>query len=122
MFPGQLLRNAGARPEVTRHCQNVLDMAESILRDGASDPRVTGFAIFLAGCSATDYDTKIRAIGLLQALEERSISRNVKRGRELLIAVCEEQRQRVLAGGRAEEVDWLLFARARNMETIDFGL
>jgi len=122
MFSGQLLRNAGARPEVERHCQNVLDMAESIFREGASDPRVTGFALFLAGYSATDYDTKIRAINLLQALEGRGISRNAKRGRALLIAVCEEQRQRVLAGGRAEEVDWLVFARARNMETLDFGL
>lgn len=122
MFPGQLLRNAGARPEVARHCQNVLDMTTLILRDGATDPRSTGFAVFLAGYAASDYDTKIRAINLLQALEDRGVSNNARRARDLLVAVCEEQRQRVLAGGRAEEVDWLLLAQARRMETLDFGL
>jgi len=122
MFPGQLLRNSTARPEVARHCHYVLDLTTTILQDGVAEPRVAGLAVFLAGFAATDYESKVRAIQLLHSFEERSLCDNVRRARELLIAVCEEQRQRVLAGGRAEEIDWLLFARARSMELLDFGL
>jgi len=122
MFPGQLLRNPAARTEVSRQCNIVLDTVAAILQDGSTDPRATGYALFLAGFAATDYDSKVRAITLLSAMEERCVSDNGKRARELLVAVCEEQRQRVLGGGRAEEVDWILFARARRMETFNFGL
>lgn len=100
----------------------VLDMTAAMLQDGSIDPRTTGYAVFLAGFAATDYDTKVRAITLSSALEERCVSDNGRRARELLVAVCEEQRQRVLGGGRAEDVDWILFARARGMETFNFGL
>lgn len=36
--------------------------------------------------------------------------------------VFEEQRMRVLNGGRAEEVDWIDVAKAKGMGVVNFGL
>lgn len=80
------------------------------------------FPIFLAGFASEDTETKTRAISLMRLMEGTGISRNATRSRELLAAVYDEERQRVLAGGRPEEVDWIDLAKVKGMGVVNFGL
>jgi hypothetical protein len=80
------------------------------------------FPIFLAGVASEDTETKQKAIATIRIMEGTGISKNATRSRELLVAVCEEQRDRVARGGRAEEVDWISLAKSKGMGVVNFGL
>ena len=76
----------------------------------------------MAGFASADPVTQTRAIELLKVMEGTGISRNATRSRELLSMVFDEQRAKVLSGGRAEEVDWIDVSRAKGMGVVNFGL
>ena len=76
----------------------------------------------MVGFASPDAETKSRALALLRVMEGTGISRNATRSRELLSMVFEEQRVRVLNGGRAEEADWIDVAKAKGMGVVNFGL
>lgn len=123
MYPGQQLHNNDAvRNEISHACSNILSMATTTVESQNFDRHPIVFPIFLVGFAVPDTDTKLHAIHLMRSMEGTGISRNASRSRELLIAVCEEQRLRAMAGGRAEEVDWISYARSRNMGVVNFGL
>lgn len=85
--------------------------------------RHVGFPLFMAGVATTQPDTKIQAMNLMTAFQrEGGIGQNTYRTRQLLIAVCEEQRAMVGAGGRMEQVDWLALAKERGLSVVNCGL
>ena len=122
MFPGQMLVDAESLDEAAQHCQNILALVSSTLPAVRSRSYCFLFGIFLAGFATPDPQLKAQAINLLRALEGQSIGNNARKTADLLLAVCEEQGHRARAGGRPEEVDWLLFAEARGISLVDFGL
>lgn len=76
----------------------------------------------MAGFATPDLEAKMHAINLMRAMEGTGISRNATRSRELLVAVCEEQRARAMAGDNPEDVDWISFAKSRGLGVVNFGL
>jgi hypothetical protein len=122
MFPGQMLVNPSAQAEVAPHCDNVLVLASSLEPNETFDRHIIVFALFLAGVATTDTNSKIQAMNLIAVVESHGIGQNAKRARELLRIVCEEQRQRLIEGGRAEEVDWITVSQARGLEILNCGL
>lgn len=80
------------------------------------------FPVFIAGFANLEMETQSRALELLRVMEGTGISRNATRSRELLSMVFDEQRARVLNGGRAEEVDWIDVSKAKGMGVVNFGL
>ena len=122
MFPSQMVTDQSTRLEIEQHCNKLLGLATSIVEDNVVNCHSIVFATLLAGSASINSESKRRAIQLVHAMEGRGISRNATRTRELLIAVCEEQRKCVLAGSRQEEVDMIALAKARGLEAVDFGL
>lgn len=123
IYPGQPFHLSATQSQETRlHSLKILSIADAAVRSQNYDHHQLVFPLFLTGFAATDMETKSRAISLMRVMEGTGISRNPTRSRELLVAVCEEQRLRVLRGGRAEEVDWISFARAKGMSVVNFGL
>ena len=80
------------------------------------------FPLFLAGVASTQPDAKIQAIDIMKAIVSGGIGQNTFRTRQLLAAVCEEQRRVVNSGGRMEHVDWLEVARERGLSVVNCGL
>lgn len=123
MFPGQRLYNLPEeRAEIAHHCSRILTIASLVVEAQDFDQHHIVFPLFLAGFATTDGNAKLHAIHLMQAMEGTGISRNSTRSRDLLVGVCDEQRRRVLVGGRAEEVDWIAFARSSGLGVVNFGL
>ncbi|PNS20517.1 hypothetical protein CAC42_5967 [Sphaceloma murrayae] len=122
MFPGQPFSNPSLSAEVARQCRHVLALAQTVLQTGLWGRPPLVFAVFLAGVASPEAEIKSAAIQIIREFERNSFNRNVRGAKELLMTVCEEQRQRVIHGGRQEEVDWLELARSRQMEIVDFGL
>ncbi|KAG9664156.1 hypothetical protein KCU95_g2147, partial [Aureobasidium melanogenum] len=123
MYNGQ--RNhmsAGQRKEVANHCRHILSMAALAVAEKGTEQHNLIFSIFLAGVnSANDHD-KNRAIGLIRAMEGTGISCNVTKSRELLEAVCIEQRERIQFGGNVADIDWVSFAKERGIRLVNMGL
>ena len=122
MFPGQMLVDAESIDETAQHCQNVLSLANSISTPVSKSSYWMIFALFLAGLATPDPQSKARAIHTIRAFESQSIGNHAQQTADLLLALCEEQGHRARAGGRPEEVDWLLFTEARGITIVDFGL
>jgi len=123
MFPGQQLQNTlDIQNEVAHRCSTILSLANSVVEAQNFDQHHVVFPIFVAGFATPDPDAKVHALKLMRAMEGTGISRNATRSRELLTAVCEEQRIRVMTGTRPEEVDWIVLAKARGMGVVNFGL
>jgi len=108
--------------EIAHRCANILSLASAVVEAQNFDQHHIVFPIFVAGVAAQDTDAKVHAINLIRAMEGTGISRNATRSRELLVAVCEEQRARVMAGGHASEVDWITLAKSRGLGVVNFGL
>lgn len=122
MYPGQPLTHPSAHTDIARHCNNIMTLATTSIEHQTSKHVLLEFAVFLAGCVSMDTDVKFRAINLLGVMEGHGISRNAARARQLLNTVCEEQKQRIMAGRRPQEVDWISLAREKKLDMIDFGL
>lgn len=123
MYPGQQCHNSPAiQNEVQHHCATILSLVGGTVESQNFDQHQVIFPLFLGGFASADPDAKIHAINLMQAMEDTGIGRNVTRSLELLIAVCEEQRRNMMTGRRAEEVDWIVYAKARDMGLVNFGL
>ncbi|KAG8623586.1 hypothetical protein KVT40_008562 [Elsinoe batatas] len=122
MFPGQAFSNPSLAGEVARHCRHILALAQTVVQTGLWGRPPLVFAVFLAGVATPEAEIKTAAIHIIQEFERNAFNKNVRRARDLLLTVCEEQRQRIIHGGRAEEVDWLQLARSRQMDMVDFGL
>ncbi|PSK43670.1 hypothetical protein B9Z65_7184 [Elsinoe australis] len=122
MFPGQAFSNPSLSAEVARQCRHVLALAQTVLQTGLWGRPPIIFAVFLAGVASPEAEIKSAAIQIIHEFEQNAFNRNVRRAKELLMTVCEEQRQKIIQGGRSEHVDWLQLARSRAMEIVDFGL
>lgn len=110
------------RKEVANHCRHILAMAALVVAEKGTEQHHIILSVFLAGVnSANDHD-KNRAIGIIRAMEGTGISCNVTKSRELLEAVCAEQRERVQFGGSALDVDWVSFAKERGIRLVNMGL
>lgn len=123
MYRGQRMHMTSAqRKEVANHCRQILAMAAMVVAEKGTEQHHIVFGVFLAGVNCTNDHDKNRAIGLIRAMEGTGISCNVTKSRELLEAVCAEQRERVQFGGNAAEVDWISFARQRGIRLVNLGL
>jgi hypothetical protein len=114
--------NPTQRSETRLHSLKILSVADAAVALQNYDQHQLVFPVFIAGIASPDPEAKSRAIALLRVLEGTGISRNATRSRELLSTVFEEQRIRVLNGGRAEEVDWIDVAKVKGMGVVNFGL
>ncbi|KAI5251418.1 hypothetical protein E4T42_04273 [Aureobasidium subglaciale] len=110
------------RSETRLHSLKILSMADAAVTLQNYDHHQLVFPIFVAGFASPDMETKARAIASMRVMEGTGISRNATRSRELLGMVYDEQRERILAGGRPEEVDWIDMAKAKGMGVVNFGL
>ncbi|KAF4553915.1 Hypothetical protein D9617_5g067900 [Elsinoe fawcettii] len=122
MYPGQAFSNPSFSAEVARQCRHILALAQTVVQTGLWGRPPLVFAVFLAGVATPEAEIKTAAIHIIQEFERNAFNKNVRRAKDLLLTVCEEQRQRIIHGGRAEEVDWLQLAQARQMDMVDFGL
>lgn len=123
MYPGQQFHNIPEiQDEVSQRCATILSLTTAVVDAQDFDRHHIVFPIFLAGFVTKEAEGKLHAINLLRAMEGTGISRNATRSCELLVAVCEEQRIRILSGGRAEEVDWITLAKSRGLGVVNFGL
>lgn len=123
MYRGQRIHMTPAqRKEVANHCRHILAMAALVVAEKGTEQHHIVFSVFLAGVNCANDHDKNRAIGIIRAMEGTGISCNVTKSRELLEAVCAEQRERAQFGGNAAEVDWVVFARQRGIRLVNFGL
>ncbi|KAK6000308.1 hypothetical protein QM012_003940 [Aureobasidium pullulans] len=123
MYRGQ--RNhlsSSQRKEVANHCRHILSMAALVVAEKGTEQHHIILSVFLAGVnSASDHD-KNRAIGIIRAMEGTGISCNVTKSRELLEAVCAEQREKIQFGGSATDIDWVSFAKDSGIRLVNMGL
>ncbi|KAH0445659.1 hypothetical protein KCU90_g241, partial [Aureobasidium melanogenum] len=103
------------RAETRLHSLKILSIADAAVALQNYDQHQLVFPVFIAGFANVDMETQSRAIELLRVMEGTGISRNATRSRELLSMVFDEQRARVMNGGRAEEVDWIDVSKATGM-------
>lgn len=126
MFPGQGLiptaNQAAFQTDTGTRVSNILTLAMSIFANGELDRREVVFPIFMAGVATNNPNAKAKAMDLLKSYDGHGIGQNTSVVRKLLGAVCEEQRRRVAAGRRMEEVEWLRFGRERGMSVVNCGL
>ena len=126
MFPGQALiptaNQAAFLTDTGTRVSNILTLAMSIFANGELDRREVVFPIFMAGVATKNPNAKAKAMDLLKSYDGHGIGQNTSVVRKLLGAVCEEQRRRVAAGRRMEEVEWLRFGRERGMSVVNCGL
>ncbi|KAK4540263.1 hypothetical protein LTR36_009668 [Oleoguttula mirabilis] len=127
MFPGQRLiptaNQADLHADTERRCVAILTLASAYLEAGLMERRHVGFPVFMAGVATKQPDAKIQAMNIMTAFQrEGGIGQNTYRTRQLLVAVCEEQRVVVSAGGRMEQVDWLELAKERGLSIVNCGL
>lgn len=123
MYPGQQFHNTpDLKTEVAHRCATIISLATAVVEAHNFDQHHIVFPTFLAGVATQDPDLKMCAINIMRAMEGTGISRNASRSCELLVAVCEEQRSRVMSGGHAEEVDWITLAKSRGLGVVNFGL
>jgi len=123
LYPTQPFHsNPSQRSEIRLHSLKILSIVDAAVALQNYDQHQLVFPVFMVGFASSDAETKSRALALLRVMEGTGISRNATRSRELLSMVFEEQRVRVLNGGRAEEVDWIDVAKAKGMGVVNFGL
>ncbi|THW32600.1 hypothetical protein D6D22_09533 [Aureobasidium pullulans] len=103
------------RREILFHCRLVLDKASAIIESEAPQPNHVVFPVFLAGVLSSNDHDRNRAIGLIRILESTAIGDGASRSRQLLEAICAEQRTLVQKGGNAAELDWISYAKARGL-------
>lgn len=127
MFPGQRLiptaNQADIHADTERRCLSILTLAGADLEAGLMERRHVGFPLLMAGVATTQPDAKIQAMNIMTAFQrEGGIGQNTYRTRQLLVAVCEEQRAVVSAGGRMEQVEWQVLAKKRGLSIVNCGL
>lgn len=126
MFPRQrlipLANQQNINLDTKTRIAHILTLGGSVLASGDLERREPVFAIFMAGFAASNPDEKIQAIDLLKGFEGHGIGQNTSVVRQLLVACCEEQSQRVARGGRMEEVEWLVVGRERGLTVVNCGL
>ncbi|KAK1089293.1 hypothetical protein LTR33_000119 [Friedmanniomyces endolithicus] len=112
--------------DTEQRCIGILTLASSYTdAELMMEHRHAVFPVLMAGIATTQPDAKIQAINIVKAMESPArggIGQNTYRTRQLLIAVCEEQRRVVGAGGKIEQVDWLALARERDLNVVNCGL
>jgi len=109
--------------DTERRCASILTLASTHLETDQLVCRHDLFPLFIAGVATTQPDAKIHAIDCAKAFERAGgIGRNTARTRRLLVAVCEEQRRVVGAGGRMEMVEWWAVAEERGLGVVNCGL
>lgn len=122
MYSGQRLFSSRHAGLIARHCTMILDMTtESIKTQGASNHHLV-FGVFLAGFATGVQGERSRSLALLQAFEGTGIGVNATATRKLLEQIHKEQDGRVAVGGKAEEVDWIDFARHGGLQMVNLGL
>lgn len=123
MYRGQRLHNTSAqRKEIASHCRHILAMAALVIAEKGTEQHHIIFSVFLAGVNSSNDHDKNRAIGIIRAMEGTGISCNVTKSRELLEMICAEQRERVQFGGSPAEIDWVSYARERDIRLVNLGL
>ena len=126
MFPGQrripIANQLELAADTERRVTIILALAAQQVEQGYLDRRNTVFPIFVAGVASLKADSKSQAINLIRAFEGHGIGQNTYRTRQLLLAVCEEQRRVANAGGRMEDVEWLAIATDRGLGVANCGL
>ncbi|KAI5358545.1 Putative zn(2)-C6 fungal-type DNA-binding domain, fungal transcription factor [Septoria linicola] len=126
MFPGQrqipIANYVELQADTERRVLAILGIAGQQVEQGAVDQRNTVFAIFIAGVASTKGESKARAVDLIRAFEGHGIGQNTYRTRQLLVAVCEEQRLAASSGRRMQDVEWLTIARDRGLGVANCGL
>lgn len=126
MFTRQRHIPTAAQHEVAndteRRVRLILAMAAQQVESGHLERRKTVFPIFMAGFATFSSDSKLHAIDLIRAFEGKGIGQNTYRTRQLLVAVCEEQRKAINAGRQMEDVEWMAVAREQGLNVVNCGL
>ena len=84
--------------------------------------RFIAFPLFISGFASSSSNEKKLALELLQILEQRSIGRNIKTIKELLVAVYDRQKASLMSIGHALGIDWMDVMRERGLAVVDFGI
>ncbi|KAI4785878.1 hypothetical protein E4T44_14002 [Aureobasidium sp. EXF-8845] len=108
--------------EISFHCRLVLAKASLIVSSRATEQNYVIFPVFLAGVASSNDHDKNRAIGLIRAMERTGISFGACRSRQLLEAICMEQKRLVHCGGSAAEVDWISYSNGMGLRSVNMGL
>lgn len=127
VFPGQrsipVASQAEIQADTERRCIAILGMATEYIESNRIQCRHIVFPVLISGIATTQPDAKVQAIDLVRAFEVNGgIGQNTYRTRQLLVAVCEEQRRVVSTGGRMEQVDWMALANERGLRVTNCGL
>lgn len=110
--------------EIANCCDNILDVADSLVTSERFEEQYLVFPVFLAGVSSLRSNDKLRAAEIIRRIEDAGTSVNSERACEMLETIHKEQVDRSWArarGGMAR-IDWISFARERNIELANFGL
>ncbi|KAF7188344.1 C6 finger domain transcription factor nosA [Pseudocercospora fuligena] len=126
MFRGQrqipIASQYDINTDTDNRAQAILHVASQQIENRKVASRQSVFPIFMAGFAAKNPDVKLHAIELIKAFEGYGIGSNTYRTRQLLVAVCEEQRRLASIGGRMEDVEWLVIAKERGLSVVNCGL
>ncbi|KAK5110806.1 hypothetical protein LTR62_005517 [Meristemomyces frigidus] len=141
MFPSQRLLPLSNQQEIhhdtERRCHSILTLADEYVPGTRAESGAAGadtkairhlvLPLFIAGVATSSPETKTHAIHSMKAMESTAngaIGQNTYRTRQLLTAVCEEQRRAVERGRRMEEVDWFALGReeGRGWGVVNCGL
>lgn len=67
-------------------------------------------------------DDKLRAIKITRRIQDAGIGVNGRRACEMLEAIHKEQEDIIRTRGGVARLDWISFAKERNMALFNFGL
>lgn len=125
MFPGQrgipVANQRAISDDTERLVDSIVSLAEAQLENDQRDRRHAVFPLFMSGIATARSDAQVSSLRLIKAYEGSGIGRNTSLTRRLLEAVYDEQRRIENAGGRREDVDWLVVARERSLSVVNCG-
>lgn len=109
--------------EIANCCDSILDIADDLVNAGDFvEQQYMVFPVFLAGVCSMRSDDKLRAIKITRRIQDAGIGVNGRRACEMLEAMHKEQEDIIRTRGGVARLDWISFAKERNMALFNFGL
>lgn len=122
MYPYQRLDGDLFAVEDTEHCTYIINTVRQSFVYNDRENHHLAHALFLAGAATKLPVEKSAALMMLQEMEHAGLSGAVARVRHVLELVVREQAKREIAGGSADEVDWIELSQEHGLKNVVFGM